>query len=93
MTGIVCGSDQRRKLKGISMSNNVVKSRIDDISENILKQVTEELATSPSHLACSLMKALMFLTVVSWCVMCVMLMAMKSKKIFVLQTSFGNCKG
>ena len=67
MTEIVCGSDQRRKLKGIPMSNNVVKSRIDDISENILKQVTEELATSPFHLACSLMKALMFLIAVSWC--------------------------
>ena len=47
MTEIVCGSDQRRKLEGIPMSNNVVKSRIDDISENILEQVVEELATSP----------------------------------------------
>ena len=47
MTEIVCGSDQRRKLEGIPMSNNVVKLRIDDISENILKQVTEELTTSP----------------------------------------------
>ena len=47
MTEIVCGSDQRRKLEGIPMSNNVVKSRIDDISKNILKQVMEELATSP----------------------------------------------
>ena len=74
------------------MSNNVVKSRIDDISENILKQVMEELATSPSYLACSLMKALMFLTAVSWCVMCVMLMAIKSKN-FCLRTSSGNCKG
>ena len=47
MTEIVCGSDQRRKLEGIPMSNNVVKSRIDDISENILKQVMEKLATYP----------------------------------------------
>ena len=47
MTEIVCGSGQRRKLEGIPMSNNVVKLRIDDISENILKQVMEELATSP----------------------------------------------
>ena len=39
MTEIVGGSDQRRKLEGIP--------RIDDISENILKQVMEELATSP----------------------------------------------
>ena len=29
------------------MSNNVIKSRIDDISENILKGVMEELASSP----------------------------------------------
>ena len=92
MTEIVCGSDQRKKLEGIPISNNVVKSRINDISANIHKEVTEELATS-SHLACSLMKSLMFLTAVSWCVMCVMLMAMKSKKIFVLRTFFENCKG
>ena len=70
------------------MSKNVVKSRIDDISENIFKQVTEELATSSFHLACSLMKALMFLTAVSWCVMCVMLMAMKSKKNFCFANLF-----
>ena len=47
MTEIVCGSDQRRKPEGIPMPKNVVKLRIDDISENILKQVMEELATSP----------------------------------------------
>ena len=33
--------------ENLPISNNVVKSRIDDISENILKQVMEELATSP----------------------------------------------
>ena len=74
------------------MSNNVVKSRIDDTSENILKQVRKNWQLLLSYLACSLMKALMFLTAVSWCVMCVMLMAIKSKN-FCLQTSFGNCKG
>ena len=47
MTEIVCGSEQRKKLESIPMSNNVIKSRIDDISENILKQVMEELASSP----------------------------------------------
>ena len=47
MTEIVCGSDQRRKLEGIPMTNNVLKSRIDDISENILEQVMKELAASP----------------------------------------------
>ena len=47
MAEIVCSSNQRRKLEGIPVSSNVVKSRIDDISENILKQVMEELATPP----------------------------------------------
>ena len=47
MTEIVCGSDQRKKLEGIPMTNNVLKSRIDDISENILEQVMKELAASP----------------------------------------------
>ena len=47
MTEIVCGSEQRKKLESIPMSNNVIKSRIDDISENILKQVMEELASFP----------------------------------------------
>ena len=46
MTEIVCGSYQRRKLEGIPMSKNVVELRINDISENILQQVMEELATS-----------------------------------------------
>ena len=66
MTEIVSGSNQRRKLEGIPMSNNVVKSRIDDISENILKQVIDELAI----FSCS------------FSVMCFMLMAMKCKKNF-----------
>ena len=86
MIEIVCGSDQRRKLEGIPMSNIVVKSRIDDISENILKQVRKNWQLLLSHLACSLMKALMFLTAVSWWVVCVILMAMKLKKYFC----FGN---
>ena len=63
MTEMVCGSDQRRKREGIPMSNNVVKSRIDDISENILKQVREELATSSFPFSLQLDKS----TDVSYC--------------------------
>ena len=63
MTEIVCGSNLRRKLEGIPMSNNVVKSRIDDISENILKQVMEELATYPFPFSLQLDES----TVVSYC--------------------------
>ena len=47
MTEIVCDSEQRKKLESIPMSNNIIKSRIDDISENIFKQVMEELVSSP----------------------------------------------
>ena len=47
MTEIVCCSDQRRKLECIPMSNNAVNLRIHDISENILKQAMEKLASSP----------------------------------------------
>ena len=44
MNEIVCGSDQKRNFEG--MSNNVVRSRIDDISENNVKQAMGKLATS-----------------------------------------------
>ena len=47
MTEIVCGSEQTRKLEGIPRSNKVVNSRIHDISENIIKQVMQEFASSP----------------------------------------------
>ena len=47
MIELVCGSEQRKKIEAIPMSNNVIKSRIADIAENILKQVMEELAASP----------------------------------------------
>ena len=49
------------------MSTNFVKSRIDDILENILKQVMEELSTSPFPFSLQLDEALIFLTAVSWC--------------------------
>ena len=96
MAEIVCGSDQRRKLEGIPKSNNVVKSRIDDISENILKQVMEELATSPFPFSLQLDES----TDVSYCTQLVCYVRyvngneIKEDFLFCsFGTSFGNCKG
>ena len=65
------------------MPNNVVKSRIDDILENILKQVMERLATSPFPFSLQLDES----TDVSYCIQLVCyvryvnsLIPMKSKK-------------
>ena len=63
MTEILCGSERRRKLEGISMSNKVVNSRIHDILENILKQVLEELTSSPFPFSLQLDES----TAVSYC--------------------------
>ena len=47
MTELVCGTEQRKKLEAVSLSNDTISSRIIDISNNILKQVMEELKASP----------------------------------------------
>ena len=47
MTELVCGTEQRKKLEAIPSSNDPVRSRIIDISNNILEQVMEELKASP----------------------------------------------
>ena len=39
--------EQRKKLEAVSLSNDTISSRIIDISNNILKQVMEELKASP----------------------------------------------
>lgn len=46
MVDLVCGPEQRKKLEAIPLSNNVIKNRIGDISDNILKQVMAELSAS-----------------------------------------------
>jgi hypothetical protein len=48
MVELVCGLEEKRKLEAIPLSDDVICSRIVDISFNILKHVTEELAASPS---------------------------------------------
>lgn len=47
MVELVCGLEQRKKIEAVPMSNDVIHSRIPDMSSNILKQVMEELAATP----------------------------------------------
>ncbi|GFU03693.1 protein ZBED8 [Nephila pilipes] len=44
---LVCGLEQRKKLEAIPLSNDVIQSRIVEISCNILKQIINELKASP----------------------------------------------
>ena len=43
ITELVCGTEQRKKFEAVSLSNDTIRSRITDISNNILEQVMEEL--------------------------------------------------
>ncbi|GFS29371.1 protein ZBED8 [Nephila pilipes] len=47
MVELVCGLEQRKKLEAIPLSNDVIQSRIVEISCNILKQIINELKASP----------------------------------------------
>ena len=47
MVEIVCGKKERKALESVPLSNDTIQSRITDISANILKQVMEELKTTP----------------------------------------------
>uniref|UniRef100_A0A7M4E8X6 DUF4371 domain-containing protein n=1 Tax=Crocodylus porosus TaxID=8502 RepID=A0A7M4E8X6_CROPO len=47
MVELVWGREQRKKLEAVSLSNDAIRSKIVDISFNILKQVIKELAASP----------------------------------------------
>ncbi|KAL0879709.1 hypothetical protein ABMA27_003424 [Loxostege sticticalis] len=44
---LVCGKDERKKVEAVPLSNDVIHSRIVEMSSNVLKQVIEELNASP----------------------------------------------
>ena len=48
MANIMLGKAAKDKLALVPLSNNVVKSRINDISEDILNQVVADLKASPT---------------------------------------------
>ena len=47
MTEPVCGTEQRKKLEVVFLSNDTISSRITDVSNYFLKQVIKELKASP----------------------------------------------
>jgi hypothetical protein len=47
MVELICGLEQRKKLEAVSLSNEVIHSRIVYMSCNMSKQIVEELAASP----------------------------------------------
>ena len=48
MVGLVVGDDAARKLDDISVPNDNVSRRKNEISQNIMKQVVDKLKISPS---------------------------------------------
>ncbi|KAL7647917.1 UNVERIFIED_CONTAM: hypothetical protein RMT77_001527 [Armadillidium vulgare] len=47
MVELVCGLEQEKKIEAVSLSNDVIHSRIVEMSSSILNQVMEELAATP----------------------------------------------
>ena len=43
MVELVCGEEQKGKLEKIALSNDTVRCRISDMSQDILKQVADEI--------------------------------------------------
>ena len=48
MASIVLGKDAKRKLQAVSLSDNIISSRICDISYDILNQVITDIKNSPT---------------------------------------------
>jgi len=46
MVAKVCGEDQVKKLNTVSLSNNTIRRRVDDMAEDILVQMTDEVNSS-----------------------------------------------
>ena len=51
MVELLCGGEQIRKLEKIALSNDTVRCRINDMSQDILNQVTDEIRSSKAKIS------------------------------------------
>ena len=54
MVELVCGVEQKRKLEKIALSNDTVRCRISDMSQDILNQVADEILVSKEKISIQL---------------------------------------
>ena len=54
MVELVCGVEQKRKLEKIALSNDTIRCRISDMSQNILNQVADEIRASKARISLQL---------------------------------------
>ena len=54
MVELVCGVEQKRKLEKIALSNDTVRCRISDMSQDILNQVADEILASKAKISIQL---------------------------------------
>ena len=51
MVELVCGVEQKRKLEKIAFSNDTIRCRISDMSQDILNQVADEIQASKARIS------------------------------------------
>ena len=54
MVELVCGVEQNRKLEKIALSNDTVRCRISDMSQDILNRVADEIRASKAKISIQL---------------------------------------
>ncbi|KAK3890640.1 hypothetical protein Pcinc_005435 [Petrolisthes cinctipes] len=54
MVELILGTEAAKKMKGVSLSNNVIGGRVVDMSCDILDQIVEEIQASPTRISLQL---------------------------------------
>ena len=51
MAEIMCGKEAKQKISLVPLSNDTIHDRIKDMSDDILKQVVEQIKSSPGKIS------------------------------------------